>query len=61
MRKIILEDGKPPQFMGQWTVGEVLQMADALARWVQSLAVNVAPEPEPNEPPHAAKDETWNN
>jgi hypothetical protein len=53
-KRIILQDGNPPQFDGQWTVGEVLQMADALARWVQSLAVNAAP---PQEPPHAAKDE----
>jgi hypothetical protein len=56
MKRIILEDGKPPQFVGQWTVGEVLAMADALARWVQSLAVNVAPEQEPQEHPHAAKE-----
>lgn len=42
MRQIILEDGKQPQFVGQWSVGEVLAMADALARWVQSLAVNMS-------------------
>ena len=38
-RRIVLEDGQPPAFDGQWTVGEVLAMAEALARWVQSLAV----------------------
>lgn len=43
MKRIILEDGKPPKFDGQWTVGEVLQMAEALARWVQSLAVSAPP------------------
>jgi len=43
MKRIILEDGKPPEFVGQWTVGEVLQMAESLARWVQSLAVSAPP------------------
>ena len=41
MKRIILEDGKIPQFEEQWTVGEVTQMADALMGWVNSLTVNV--------------------
>ena len=49
MRQIILENGKHPQFVGQWTVGEVLQMAESLARWVQSLTVS-APQPPANKP-----------
>lgn len=41
-RKIILIDGaNAPQFDGQWTIGEVLAMAEALARWAQSLQVPV--------------------
>ncbi len=47
MKRIILEDGKPPTFDGQWTVGEVLAMAEALARWVRSLAVS---QPAPQKP-----------
>lgn len=51
VRRIILEDGKLPEFVGQWTVGEVLQMAQGLARWVEALAVNVEqPKPPPPEP-----------
>lgn len=53
-KKIILGDGRPPTFVGQWTVGEVLQMADALARWTQSLAVNVAPPETPQQEPYSA-------
>ncbi len=48
-RRIVLEDGQPPAFDGQWTVGEVLAMAEALARWVQSLAVS-QPAPQQKEP-----------
>lgn len=40
MKRIILEDGKPPEFIGQWTVGEVLQMAQQLAGWVERLQVS---------------------
>lgn len=43
-RKIILEEGQPPDFAGQWTVGDVLAMADALARWAQSLTVTPPPQ-----------------
>lgn len=52
-KRIILEDGQLPAFDGQWTVGEVLAMADALARWVQSLAVT---QPAPQKP-ETVKDE----
>ncbi len=52
-RRIILEDGKPPEFVGQWTVGEVLQISQQLAAWVQSLAVSP---PQPQKP-ETAKDE----
>lgn len=40
MKRIILEDGRPPMFDGNWTVGEVLQMAQQLAAWVERLQVN---------------------
>ena len=50
MKRIILEDGKPPEFIGQWTVGEVLQMAQQLAGWVERLHVS-----QPT-PPDAAKE-----
>ena len=46
-RKIILADGKLPEFVGAWTVGEVLQMAQQLAAWVEQLQVT-APEPVEN-------------
>lgn len=52
VRKITLIENEPPQFDGQWTVGEVLQMADGLARWVQLLAVS----PPIQQPPEAAKE-----
>lgn len=44
-REIIIVDGaSAPKFKGQWTVGEVLAMAEALARWAQSLQVPVQPQ-----------------
>ena len=39
-RKIILEEGKPPDFVGNWTVGEVLQIAQQLAAWIERLQVS---------------------
>ncbi|MCA9981515.1 MAG: hypothetical protein KDD89_11790 [Anaerolineales bacterium] len=49
MRKIILEDGKPPDFVGNWTVGDVLQMAQQLAAWVERLQVSQPLTPQNNE------------
>lgn len=48
-RKIILEEGKPPDFVGNWTVGEALQMAQQLAAWVERLQVGQSPTPQNNE------------
>ena len=39
-KRIILEIGKQPEFIGQWTVGEVLAMAQQLAGWVERLQVS---------------------
>ncbi len=48
-RKIIIIDGAAaPEFVGAWTVGEVLAMAQQLAGWVERLQVS--------QPPDAAKE-----
>lgn len=39
-RTIILEEGMTPQLIGEWTVGEVIQTAEMLSRWVQSFQVS---------------------
>ena len=44
MKRIVLENNKLPEFIGAWTVGEVLQMAQQLAAWVERLQVS-SPEP----------------
>lgn len=46
-RKIVLTENQPPEFVGAWTVGEVLQMAQQLAAWVERLQVS----PPASEPP----------
>ena len=43
-KKITLEIGKQPEFYGSWTVGEVLQMAQQLAGWVERLQVSQPPD-----------------
>lgn len=50
-KRIILEDGKPPEFSGAWMVGEVLQIAQQLAAWVERLQVSQPPAPPDPEPP----------
>lgn len=45
-RTIILTENQPPEFVGAWTVGEVLQMAQQLAAWVERLQVSSAPQTE---------------
>lgn len=37
MKQIILEDGKAPQFIGQWTIGEAMQMLQAALGWLGGL------------------------
>ena len=38
-RMIILAPGQPPQFIGSWTVGDVLSISDSLANWARNLTV----------------------
>lgn len=45
VHRIMIEDGLPPYFEGQWSVGEILQVAQGLELWVRSLAVNLPAEP----------------
>ena len=47
MKRIILDNNKPPEFVGLWTVGEVLQMAQQLAVWVERLQVSPPTPPTP--------------
>lgn len=45
-RKIIIVDGAhAPEFVGVWTIGEVLQMAQQLAGWIERLQVSQSAEP----------------
>ena len=37
MKMIVLSPGKPPKLVGTWTVGQALQMAQALAAHIESL------------------------
>lgn len=46
IKRIILEDGKPPFFAGQWSVGEVVEMAQQLQNWALSLQVQPTPQPQ---------------
>lgn len=34
---IILESGKPPQFIGDWTIGEAMQMLQTALQWLGGL------------------------
>ena len=43
MKRIIIEEGKPPQIEGQWTIGEIRAAAEFLARWIDAQQVSVAP------------------
>lgn len=43
-KQIVLEAGKPPRLVGPWTVGEVRQAAEFLARWIDSQTVSSGPE-----------------
>jgi len=38
--KIILEKNKPPVFIGEWTVGETIQIAQQLLMWINSLKLS---------------------
>lgn len=61
-RRIVLVENQPPQFDGAWKVVEVLQMAQALAAWVEQLQVSSdKPAPEAPPQPAAKENETWNN
>lgn len=44
IKQIVLEDGKLPFFTGQWTIGEVVNMAQQLERWVLSLQIQPTPQ-----------------
>lgn len=49
-RKVTITEGaEAPQFEGVWTIGEVLQIADSLSRWTQSLTVNTPLPSQPSE------------
>jgi hypothetical protein len=49
-KQIILQPNQPPQFVGPWTVGEIMQMAQGLIRWLESLTVtNAKPDEEKHE------------
>jgi hypothetical protein len=56
MRKITLIPNQPPVFEGQWTVGEILQMAQLLANYVNSLPVSMPVQPTGGEPDDTAVD-----
>ena len=37
MKQIVLENGKPPAFVGDWTIGEAMQMLQAALQWLGGL------------------------
>lgn len=43
-KKIILVHGGQPEFVGKWTIEEVLAMADSLKKWVFNLSLYGEPE-----------------
>lgn len=45
-KQIIIENGKPPRLVGPWTVGEVRQAAEFLARWIDAQQVSAEPPPD---------------
>lgn len=36
-KQIIIEAGKPPAFIGDWTIGEAMQMLRAALEWLGGL------------------------
>jgi hypothetical protein len=40
MMKIIIENGRPPQFEGEWTVGQIIEIARALEQWALTQKIN---------------------
>ncbi len=40
-KQIILCPNATPQFTGQWSVGEVRQMAQGLMMWLDSVPLNI--------------------
>ena len=43
-KKIIIENGKQPELIGQWTIGEVLAAARFLAQWIEGQQIAVQPQ-----------------
>ena len=47
VKRIILEPNKAPQMHGPWSVGEVRQMAQLLAAWLDSIPLSATPDEQP--------------
>lgn len=47
-KKIIIENGKQPELIGQWTIGEVLAAARFLAQWIEGQQIAVQPATQPS-------------
>jgi poly(3-hydroxybutyrate) depolymerase len=53
-KSIIISEGKQPEFIGRWTIGEILAAADFLRRWIEAQQIAAQP---PTAKPETAKDE----
>ena len=40
-KQIVLKPNSPPEFIGDWKIGEVQQMAKGLLMWLDSLPLNI--------------------
>ena len=49
-KKIVIENGKQPELVGQWTIGEVLAAAEFLRRWIEGQQIAVQ-QPQTKEKP----------
>lgn len=53
-KSIIITNGKQPELIGQWTIGEILAASEFLRRWIEGQQVAVQPAPATK--PETAKD-----
>lgn len=56
-RKIVLQNGKPPELHGNWTIGELTGVVEAMRQWIGSMAIAGIPIEEPD-PPVEVEDDT---
>lgn len=40
MMRIVIENGQPPKFEGEWTIGQIIEIARALEQWALNQKIN---------------------